>query len=763
VISMAPGPITAQEVREILCYSTDNIDSVNIQYMGKLGSGRLNALKALQLTPDYINPAIPKPVQSLTVSVVSSSQVNLTWSLNYAGDTVIVAFNTVNIFGVPTGNYLPGQTITGGGEILYKGKLTSFSHTSLNPATTYYYSVWSKNGTNYSVVPIKNHATTLCTPTPLPFSENFNSIFWPVCWSQQNAGTGIQPQWWGSGTSHAGGATSEMMSVSQAVNPGTTRLVSPAINTNGVSQLNLAFNHMLDSKGTGATLKIQSSVDAIAWNDEAWSVATTATDINPTTVNTTIINSLNSATTYIAFTITGNLGQYDSWYIDNVSVTVPTGNPPIVTTTAVSAISITGATSGGNVTLAGTSDVTARGICWGTALNPNILGNHTMDGTGMGVFTSTLTGLPPNTAYHLRAYATNNTGTSYGADIQFTTLCDVLNVFPFSEGFEHGGLLPPCWTQEPMAGSTILWNFITGNGGTSPSTAHTGTYDACLKDNNTADTKTRLISPRLNLLAISEPLLRFWHTQATFITYQDKLSVYYRNSTGGVWILLNSYTANIPTWTQETIVLPNPTNDYYIAFEGNAKRGNGVCIDDVEVTGTLPLTASLQNITVGSAYCYNALQTLEVAGNGTNFTVQSGGSVTLIAGQNIIFHPGTMVDSGGYLNGYITSNGQYCGTIPAAMASLAAGTDESSFKLLHSPCILYPNPTTSDFSIEFTGPEPTVRARVEIFGMKGEKIYSNLLNGSRLYRLSLSEKPSGIYFVRVISETDSCLYKILKQ
>ena len=85
--------------------------------------------------------------------------------------------------------------------------------------------------------------------------------------------------------------------------------------------LNLSFRHMLDAYGTGATLKVQSSTNGTTWTDEAWSVATTSTNISATLVNTTILNNLNSATTYIGFTITGNLFQYDYWYLDNVSIT----------------------------------------------------------------------------------------------------------------------------------------------------------------------------------------------------------------------------------------------------------------------------------------------------------------------------------------------------------------------------------------------------------------------------------------------------------
>lgn len=95
---------------------------------------------------------------------------------------------------------------------------------------------------------------------------------------------------------------------------------------------------------------------------------------------------------------------------------------PTVTTTAISNIVQTTATSGGNVTSDGGATVTAKGVCWSTNINPTIANSKTSDGTGTGIYTSSLTGLVANTLYHVRAYATNSAGTAYGSDITFTTL-----------------------------------------------------------------------------------------------------------------------------------------------------------------------------------------------------------------------------------------------------------------------------------------------------------------------------------------------------
>ena len=96
-------------------------------------------------------------------------------------------------------------------------------------------------------------------------------------------------------------------------------------------------------------------------------------------------------------------------------------NIPVLSTTEVTGISQTTAISGGNITDDGDATVTARGVCWCTSQNPVISDSKTEDGNGTGSFTSSITGLEPNTAYYVRAYATNSEGTGYGAQISFET------------------------------------------------------------------------------------------------------------------------------------------------------------------------------------------------------------------------------------------------------------------------------------------------------------------------------------------------------
>lgn len=95
---------------------------------------------------------------------------------------------------------------------------------------------------------------------------------------------------------------------------------------------------------------------------------------------------------------------------------------PTVTTSAVNSITATTAQAGGSVTNTGSSDVSARGVVWSKNPEPTIsLSTKTKDGTGTGTFTSKMTGLTPGTQYYVRAYATNDAGTSYGEEVTFIT------------------------------------------------------------------------------------------------------------------------------------------------------------------------------------------------------------------------------------------------------------------------------------------------------------------------------------------------------
>lgn len=158
------------------------------------------------------------------------------------------------------------------------------------------------------------------------------------------------------------------------------------------------------------------------------------------------------------------------------------------------------------------------------------------------------------------------------ADHIYLDLTEELN-----ESFE-AGTLPDCWNIQSEAGFDE-WTFE--NTIFEP---HSGEHYAFIQKNGVGDQIAKLVTHSLDLSSYSSPTLKFWLMQKSAFQFQDILKVYYKNSYDGNWTLLQEYNTEIEDWTEQTIVLPETSNDYYVAFEGTLLNGQGICIDDITIT-----------------------------------------------------------------------------------------------------------------------------------------------------------------------------------
>lgn len=466
-----------------------------------------------------------------------------------------------------------------------------------------------------------------------------------------------------------------------------------------------------------------------------------------------------SAPCYLTQNIVVTVADYSTLNLDVVMM--PSAG---VTTSAVSSVTSSAAIAGGVVICEGSAPVTARGVCWSTTVNPTTAGPHTTDGTGIGSYTSQIAGLSAATNYFVRAYATNAQGTVYGENIQFTTGCGTVTIFPWTEGFENGGVIPACWTQQQVNNSGISWTFISGSGNGHPSASHTGNYNACLKDNSSATNITRLITPSLNISGLPSPVLRFWHTQAFWSPDQDILSVYYRTSATAAWNLLATYTTNIPAWKQDSLNLPDPSTDYYIAFAGNAKYGYGICLDDVSVASSIPATRTLQDIQTGAgqSVCFDALQTITLAGNGHWFEVLSGGQVSIYAGQNIQMLPGTVVQTGGFFLARIDTSGIFCGSddLESQVESMTEGFTETGSS---GQYMTVPNPFDAEMILLVPESARDRKLTIQIMDLFGRSMKE--FSSEHLPRIPLRFDAwrDGMYLIRIYDGTGAHIVRVVKR
>jgi photosystem II stability/assembly factor-like uncharacterized protein len=138
------------------------------------------------------------------------------------------------------------------------------------------------------------------------------------------------------------------------------------------------------------------------------------------------------------------------------------------------------------------------------------------------------------------------------------------------------------WSQEFVSGN-LLWQIGSSNQNASV-TPKTGNGMAVFYITNFSSPSTRLVSTQLDLSESVNPQLNFSHTQGEWFGFQDELRVLYKTSSSGSWVELASYTSNLTNWNDISLELPNGTDDYYIAFEGEANYGYGITLDDISIT-----------------------------------------------------------------------------------------------------------------------------------------------------------------------------------
>jgi len=136
------------------------------------------------------------------------------------------------------------------------------------------------------------------------------------------------------------------------------------------------------------------------------------------------VSSLSIGTTYY-YRVRAEMTNVSTYKYAKASGTVNTHSTPTLNTIALTKLSASSVSTGGNITSDGGSAVTERGICWSTTPTPTINSNKVIVGSGAGSFNTTVTGLSESGICYIRAYATSALGTAYGNEIQFISGMDI--------------------------------------------------------------------------------------------------------------------------------------------------------------------------------------------------------------------------------------------------------------------------------------------------------------------------------------------------
>lgn len=384
-----------------------------------------------------------------------------------------------------------------------------------------------------------------------------------------------------------------------------------------------------------------------------------------------------------------------------------------------------------------------------------------------------LSGLDVSSDYdfYVRASCSDELYSSWSGPSSFSTLCDVLPM-PFAETFSTSST--ECWSYPEGQG-----NWIIGSSYLPPS-SQSGSPNAYFYWSPAITNYSHsLTSPLIDASGMAEVYLNYLiflnnYSSSTL----EKLTVEYKSVCGVDWLLLEEFSneeigSSTVEFARENQLLEGMQGKElqvrFRAYGVNSFNINGWGLDDILVHG---IEATIPEInTIGfnephildgedPPFCADATQTIHVY----ELEVHSGGHADLIAGQNIIFHPGARVMENGYVWARITTTEEYCIQQESLLASdEIKNKDIAEFYEADSFLNVFPNPTTGTVQLVFSSLEEISTVMIEIYNMMGEGIYRNSHSGSLNYELDLSKLPDGMYIIRVLKNEETGIARVIKQ
>ena len=337
----------------------------------------------------------------------------------------------------------------------------------------------------------------------------------------------------------------------------------------------------------------------------------------------------------------------------------------------------------------GTRNITARGVCWSTASNPTISGTHTSDGTGLGSFTSSITGLTQGTKYYVRPYATETGGTTYGREKSFTT-----DNIPSVTTDETTDITSTTATSGGNVasdnGDTVILRGVCWDTNSNPTTSNSHTEDG----SGTGE----FISPVTGLSQGTLYYLRSYATNSVGRSYGNQQSF----TTDDIPSVTTDVVTNIATTTAtsggnvtsengDPVTLRGvcwSTNENPTTADSHTEDGNGTGEFTSSITGllqgTLYFVRAYAINGVGTAYGEQRsfttddipYLTTEIISNISDTTADGGGEVTSVNGEPVTVrgvcwsteqNP-TTADS-------FTDDGSGLGTYSSNLSGLTKGTE----------------------------------------------------------------------------------------
>ncbi len=209
-------------------------------------------------------------------------------------------------------------------------------------------------------------------------------------------------------------------------------------------------------------------------------------------------------------------------------------------------------------------------------------------------------------------------------------------------------------------------------------------------------------------------------------------------------------------------------------FEGNSSVVQGVQhpFELFDTEQNVPQDYQLANATLtgGELLCYNALETITVAGNDGPVEIQPNATAEFIAGQSIRFLPGFHAQTGSNVQGRITTTGDFCDGYIVPSIVHAPPIVEKSIELNQpetqpdwlAPDMgvkVFPNPNNGRFRVELLNFDN--KAQVYVYNQLGAILHHSEIDNNGNTEIDLTKAHRGLYFVRVVDGEKQFVNKII--
>lgn len=674
---------------------------------------------------------LPAAPAAFTATATSASQVTFSATPNDAGNNIIVAWNTSNTFGSPTGSLVAGQTITGGGTVHYVGSAAGlYAHAGLMEGTTYYYRIWTVvSGPKYSSTYLNANATTFYS---VPYIQDFNAaLTLPGGWAGTGSVFAISST---HGNNSSNGLYKNIYSSVPNANVSTPTIIVPP-----GSPCRLVFDYRIVNyssyPSTATTLGASDKVEVLYSidNGSTYNVLFTINQANHITstafANTRIDLSALSGPVKFQFLATWGAGDY---YvdIDNFKVEV-TPTEPIFTINPSSkdfgTVSIFGVSAPqiftfsnegiGTINLSGTTITgtnPADFILVDNNAYPLILGEG-QSATVQVYFDPSSAGAK---AANLVLSEANDGKLNHTVSLTGVGLDPTVVSFPFRETFEPASPSRSGWLAYNADGGGTNWAYTTAQNHTPG-----GTTSAYHVYYSSADQEGWFITPPIQLPAGSDYALSFWSYNAYPLDY-DKNSVLIStgsmNPNDGEYVEIWTTDEVVASWV-ETAGLSLGAyagQQIYIAFKYEGLNAHNWYIDDVLIN--TPLNVTFESTPLSCNGSNDGTITLNIVGGTPPYTIN-------VLGPNDYFGDQATLTN--------LAAGEYYYSVTDAEPTTASGTI-----VITQPDAI-PTPTAESLTVTYDGMLHTINA---VAPVGTSLVWYNAASGGEVTEAP-SETNAGVY------------------